>query len=355
MTNAMRDLGWPVDIYLSCVGSSERIGVWFSAVPFDDLQSRANDVTLINLLAPGETFAMHIDANFIRRLVLSLWRKSPKRRGGDGAPDQNGPTHLTDFSYNIGAANRITTNIKGFDERPWPDADFTLNIADMLSTSGGRLRIQSVQSLDVDWSILDLLTLLSWLAGLSLPTLLPLGAIFLSERIYIGSQDTPDVGGGVGQIIGGLVPRRIVLPPFQLPGTSLIRYADFVPDYSRLEITGPAGVTIGGTYDLIERQPLVAIFGPTEIFVYRVGSEPLSIVRDFRWSAGNMQPPVTATWTTSGTIAEVSGNTATLSFEISDLDPGQEFDVWAAVEATDSTGRRAWQSQTVRIRARGRT
>ena len=98
------------------------------------------------------------------------------------------------------------TRIGGFDERPWPDVDFTVSITDTLALSAGGVRCDSVTTLDADTSWLNFLT------GLFLIVFPPLGAVFLVERIIVGSADAPQLGDGPGCSAAALIFREVMIP-----------------------------------------------------------------------------------------------------------------------------------------------
>ena len=107
---------------------------------------------------PGETLTFFINSALIRRQALDGWNAAPKRLNGSGAPDPDGPIHLTGFSVSFESPNRVVTRVDGFDERPWPDVDFRLTTTDTLSLSGGQVQCTSEPDLDVDTrAVLELL------------------------------------------------------------------------------------------------------------------------------------------------------------------------------------------------------
>src|SRR5262249_28298362 len=143
-----------------CQNQSERIGLWFRPVVNpDDNAARDRGLQRLSLLQVGETVVFFINSSLIYRTAFDAWNQQPRRLNGDGNPDPNGPIHLTSFSLSFESPNRVVTRIGGFDERPWPDVDFTVAITDTLALSAGGVRCDSVTTLDADTSWVNFLTL----------------------------------------------------------------------------------------------------------------------------------------------------------------------------------------------------
>jgi hypothetical protein len=189
----------------------------------------------LDIIDTGETAAIFINSALIHRQALEDWNAVPKRRNGDGAPDPNGPVHLTGFSVSFESPNKVVTRVEGFDERPWPDVDFVLKATDTLSLSGTQARCDSQRDLDVDTSWLNFLT------GLFLIVLPPLGIVFLVQGIIIAvtTDDAPDVNAGAGCGVPTLIPKEILISDGQK--------VDFA--YRRLEVF-PGGIVAGGFFSV---------------------------------------------------------------------------------------------------------
>src|SRR5215468_8547335 len=174
VVRAIRDAtGGTADVRALCQNQSERIGLWFRPVVNpDDNAARDRGLQRLSLLQVGETVVFFINSSLIYRTAFDAWNQQPRRLNGDGNPDPNGPIHLTSFSLSFESPNRVVTRIGGFDERPWPDVDFTVAITDTLALSAGGVRCDSVTTLDADTSWLNFLT------GLFLIVFPPLGAVF---------------------------------------------------------------------------------------------------------------------------------------------------------------------------------
>jgi hypothetical protein len=189
VVDAIQSIG--SDVHTACQSGSERVGIWLQAPSGrDDAAVRDRGVADLNVLQSGETFAAMVSAAAIYRKAFNEWRDdnvTPKRLNGDGKPDPHGPVHLTDFQVDFQSPNKVTSTIRGYDERPWPDVDFTLTTTDTLSVSGGRVKCQSAEHFDVDTSVLNLLT---GVFGVLVP---PLGLIFGIEDIIVSGTDAPDI------------------------------------------------------------------------------------------------------------------------------------------------------------------
>jgi hypothetical protein len=271
-------LGLNADVRPKCINRSERIGIWLQpAVNDQDKEARDRGAERLDIIHSGapelETLAFFINSALIRRRAFDSWNATPKRRNGDGAPDPNGPIHLTALSVDFETPNKVVTRINGFDERPWPDVDFVLTITDTLSVAGGEVRCDSQRKLDVDTSWLNFLT------GLFLLVLPPLGIVFLTERIIVGSRDAPDVNAGAGALVPQIIPRKILIPD----GLKV------VASYTRLEVF-PGAVVAGGffTFPPVPRSPKVTITGPDQISV-KEGTA--SVTRSYTLHTDDLRPP----------------------------------------------------------------
>src|SRR6516162_6687620 len=227
---AIRDAtGGTADVRALCQNQSERIGLWFRPVVNpDDNAARDRGLQRLSLLQVGEAVVFFINSSLIYRTAFDAWNQQPRRLNGDGNPDPNGPIHLTSFSLSFESPNRVVTRIGGFDERPWPDVDFTVSITDTLALSAGGVRCDSVTTLDADTSWLNFLT------GLFLIVFPPLGAVFLVERIIVGSADAPQLGEGPGCNAAALIFREVMIP----------RGLKVVFSYQRLNVGSGDGVAL---------------------------------------------------------------------------------------------------------------
>ena len=121
------------DVRALCYGGTERIGIWLrpASNAFDNL---ARDLAMekLEILQQGENLAYFMNAALIGSLAEASWNNQAKRLDGKSNPDPDGPIHLTTFSWSFKSSDQVVTKIGGYDERPWPDVDFTINIVDTL-------------------------------------------------------------------------------------------------------------------------------------------------------------------------------------------------------------------------------
>jgi hypothetical protein len=307
------------DVRTACVNGSQHVGIWLRpSVSEADNQARGRGLDRLNILHAGETLAFFINAGLIRRQAIDGWNAAPKRRDGSGNPDPNGPVHLTGFSVDFQSPNRIVTRITGFDERPWPDVDFTLTATDTFSVSGGQVHVDSARDLDVDTSWLNFLT------GLFLVVLPPLGVVFLVERIIVGSKDAPDIDAGAGAGAAAMIPVEILIPGGQ----------KVVASYSRVEVSS-GGVFAGGTFEVIARTPEVSISGPTLISIVE-GTAAVS--RAYRANMDDLRPPLQISWSGDGLPLNQGQESSSFRFNLSGAQVGQVLSKRVAVQVTDADG-----------------
>jgi hypothetical protein len=264
--------GSTADVRTACINNSQRVGVWLRpVVNGEDNQARDRGLERLNIIGSGEILAFFINSAFIRRQAFDSWNAAPKRRNGDGDPDEDGPVHLTSFSVSFEGPNKVVTRIEGFDERPWPDVDFVLTTTDTLSVASGQVRCDSERDLDVDTSWLNFLT------GLFLLVLPPLGIVFLVQRIIVGSRDAPDLDAGAGGAVPAMIPQEILIPAGK----------KVVASYTRLDVF-PGAIVAGGFFDVVDRTPEVTITGPTLI---SVTEGEASVTRNYTLHTDDLRPP----------------------------------------------------------------
>jgi len=317
---AIRDAtGETADVRALCQNQSERIGLWFRPVMNpDDNAARDRGLQRLNLLQVGETVVFFINSSLIYRTAFDAWNQQPRRLNGDGNPDPNGPIHLTSFSLSFESPNRVVTRIGGFDERPWPDVDFTVAITDTLSLSAGGVRCDSVTTLDADTSWLNFLT------GLFLIVFPPLGAVFLVERIIVGAADAPDLGAGPGCSAAALIFREVMIP----------RGLKVVFSYQRLNV-GTGGIFAGGSFAIVPRTPEVFLTGPTQISVPEGTS---SVVRTYGVRTDDLRGSLHIVWSGDGVALNQGAETTAIRFNLGSASPGQVVAQRVAVRVTDVDG-----------------
>jgi hypothetical protein len=210
------------------------------------------------------------------------------------------------------------TRIGGFDERPWPDVDFTVSITDTLALSAGGVRCDSVTTLDADTSWLNFLT------GLFLIVFPPLGAVFLVERIIVGSADAPQLGEGPGCNAAALIFREVMIP----------RGLKVVFSYQRLNV-GSGGIFAGGSFAIVPRTPEVFLTGPTQISVPEGTS---SVVRTYGVRTDDLRGSLHIVWSGDGVALNQGAETTAIRFNLGSTSPGHVVTQRVAVRVTDVDG-----------------
>jgi hypothetical protein len=300
------------EVRVACVNGTERIGAWLMAMAGrDDAAARSRGLSALSILGASETFAAKVGSAAILRNAYAQWNAAAKRLNGDGNPDPNGPVHLTGFTPRFTAPNTVSATITGFDERPWPDVDFTLATTDSLSVGAGRVQCQSATSFDVDTSVLNVLT---GVFGILVP---PLGLVFGIEDIIVSGADAPSttrasLGGPAVQFFPGTI-----LLPLGLKATAT---------YSRVGVDG-SGITAGGSFSVSLRSPVASISGPRTLSA----ATGVSAVGSYSAITNDMRPPLRYSWSASGSVSQPSAfgtrvtfgsgaKTGSVSVTVSDAD-----------------------------------
>ncbi|MCA1576990.1 MAG: hypothetical protein LC794_06455 [Acidobacteria bacterium] len=338
------------DVRAACINGTQRIGIWLRPyVNESSNQARDRGLERLNILGAGETMTFFVNSGLIRRQALDGWNAAPKRLNGNGDPDPNGPVHLTGFSVSFEGPNRVVSRIDGFDERPWPDADFRLTTTDTLSAVDDQLSCDTESDLNVDTGWLDFLT------GLFLLTLPPLGLVFLAQRLIVGSRDAPDVGAGAGCGALDLIPKEILIP----------RGEKVVAFYRRVTVA-TTGIFAGGSVETMPRTPEVTITGPTQISVVEGAT---SVTRNYTLHTVDLRPPfyevsspnfaarITGPaiprprieWSGDGFALRPSGETTGFRFNLADAQAGQVLTHRVAVVVEDVDGLSASTERIVQI------
>jgi hypothetical protein len=324
-------VGATADVRAACVAGTERVAIWFHPLtPGADTTARDRGLQRLSLLHSGETFACIVNSSLIRSRAQDAWDAAPKRLDGDGHPDPDGPIHLTSFSLSFTSPNRVVTKIGGYDERPWPDVDFTLTTTDTIGASANEITCASSEDLDVDTSWLNFLT------GIFLFVLPPLGLVFLVEDIIVGSVDAPNANAGAGCGAASLIPREILIPG----GLKVVLL------YRRAEVAS-GGLFAGGSYLVIPRDPAVTISGPTQI---AVEEDDALVQRQYTtMAAEDLRPPLEYSWTADGSVISPHSRTTAVRFNTSGTDPGDILTKLVRLRVTDADDLVAQDDVTVRI------
>ncbi len=334
---AIRDTFGPnADIRTTCSRANERIGIWFEPLsPRADSESRDRGLERLQLLRPVELFAIAINSGSIRSAALNFWNTQvPKEFNADLQADSDGPIHLTGFSVSFESPNRVITRIDGFDERPWPDVDFSFVITDRLSILGDQIHCDSSSDLQADTGFLNFLT--GILAGITTVVFGLAGALgflpalptlfFLTEAIVAGTYEPSGGLGGnfaIGCSAALLFPRKILVSGGR----------KFIFFYSRVEVN-PGGIYAGGYFSERLRDPSVSIAGPT-----RVEALPRarSVARRYPIVTEEMVPPLQVNWSAEGRVVSPTAQSSTIVFDIpTGAEDGTVLQKRIAVRVTDT-------------------
>ncbi len=309
------------------------IGIWFRASLSDeDDQARDRGLQAVSILQDAESFAIFINSSYVKAEANRAWQDMPKILNGDFKPDTNGPVHLTSFSVAFQSPDTIITKLGGFDERPWPDVDFVFTIKDIFDVSSAEITVDSSDYLDVDTSVLNLLT------GVLLILLPPLGLVFLTENIIVrvleGEQEDYN-DGGVGKRIASTLPKEIMIEG----GQKLI----FL--YSRAEIS-VGGIFGGGVVLPVQRTPSVDIRGPLNL-TSDSGSQ--SVTKKFKAITEDLRGNLRYRWRVNGAPVSTDTKSPYIRFALGDTEPGQVITKTLSLTVTDADGLSASAEEEVKI------
>jgi len=240
-----------------CVGGVLTVVVWSSPTA-DPCDQRARDrgLAALNLLDPGTNFGFFINAILLEQQALRAFSIAPKQVASNGAPSAFGPIHLTGLSVEFQGPDRVRTLINGFDDRPWPDVNFTLILDDVIEESN--LTCTSTSRVTSDSSLWVTLFGALLVSGLSLflPQLLPLAFLVLASDLQAGGSGDTGLA-GVGRRALALVPREIPLPARKKLTIS----------YRRRHVNKGGLFFAGIVLNPVDRQPKAFIFGPRTLAV----------------------------------------------------------------------------------------
>jgi hypothetical protein len=277
----------------------------------------------------GETIAFAFSPEF-------LYRQAHAQVGvytGDGDPDPNGPVHIQDAWVELSAPDTVITKASGYDERPVPDADFTLTLTEPLTRGGdGQFNVPTKRSIDVDTTWQDILDFALSFSG---PPWSDLG---LAQSWLLHTASAPDKTG-----VGAGVVAAFLGPSVPIPGGKKLQIF-----YTRAEAT-PDGMRVGGVITgESARSPTVSASvlggGPAEIEFSRTQTVA---VRSFGLTdLQDMRPPLSVHWAVDGWPAS---DQPTATVEFSAPAPGTATVETVSVTVTDADGLTAHSDVPVRL------
>jgi hypothetical protein len=326
-----RALGSESEVRTACIDErTQPIGIWLShALTNRDIEARERGLRRLNIVGRGEIFSFFINASTIRRMAQESWDKMPKRLDGDGNPDPKGSVHLTGFSVSFESPDRVIARVTGFDERPWPDAPFTVISTDTLSADGVLIHCDSDIDLDVDTSWI------SFLASFFTFAIPLLGFAFLTELIIIASIDDPDPQAGVGSAAASLLPREILISE----GKKIIF------SYTRIQVA-TTGIFAGGTLNVIPRTPELTINGPSLI---AAEEGTATVTRIYRVFTEDLRPPLHFDWGGDSFVFDRHSNKTGINFSLGTAKAGDVVTHRVTIRVTDADALVGLAEMVVRI------
>ncbi len=277
----------------------------------------------------GETIAFAFSEDFLSRQAYAR----VGRYDGEGNADPNGPVHIENAWVELSPPDTVITKATGFDERPVPDADFTLTFTEPLTLSLGQFDVQTKRSLDVDSTWQDILDVALSFTGM------PWSDLGLYQSIELHTAGPPKDKTGVG---AGIVD-AFLHPTFAVPGGTKI--AVF---YTHVEVTAQ-GIEVGGQITgQAARIPALAVspFGGVAASIEFSQTQTIA-ERGFGISGlQDLLPPLSLSWAVDG---EPAGNQPTLTVQFSAPAPGTATVETVSLTVTDRDGLTAHAEIPVRL------
>jgi hypothetical protein len=273
----------------------------------------------VDLLESGEAFAIFITRAYVRRRALQIWNNLPKRLDGDGNFSSRGPVHLTGMNVSFVAPDKIVTRIDGYDERPWPDVDFTRTITDTLDGDSAGVLCETTQDTDASFNWLHVLT--------TLTIALPWHLFLFIDGLTSGSGGND--GGGVGCGIANFMPVE-----FNIGGGDKL-----IISYRDVRVTS-GGITAAGAAFPTPREPSARIIGDR---FKSVKSGATTVTMEFKVNTTDMREP-TYNWFADGTVFSRNQVMTLVRFNVDDIPPGTSVNRTVTVNVRDADGLQASDS-----------
>ena len=330
------EMGPQSDVRYVCANGAGGIGIWLRPAGSPEADAaRARGAQRIEMLRPGEQFAVFVSAAFVKAVANEAFDRAPKRTDHDGNPQPDGPVHLTGFSVQLQFPDKIITTISGFDESRNPDVTFRLIITDRLRVSGGAVEVDTDTDLEVDQSWLQFLAGITAVAGVLVnPTFLLASAGFIIVSSIVGSTDLDDDNAAAGAAVLERIPSDIFISGGQ----------KLVPVYNRVTVS-TAGVVAGGEALLVPRDPLVSVLGARQIAVIEGET---TATRSYQAITRDLRNPIRFRWT-GGTLSNERGRVTKVTFDLTGLNVGKAVFRDVRVTATDADNLTSEAAAPVRI------
>lgn len=323
------------DVRSETVSGSTRFGIWLrpAGEPGDDL-ARGRGLDALTLLRAGESFAAHVSAGFLQRSAQIAWLQAPQRIDDEGHARPDGPLHLTDFTVELQAPDRVVTVLTGRDPRPRPDVQFRLVTTETLAAADGAVRCFSHLLLDAGEAPLN------GLGGVLRHSLPATAAWFAPQSaVVVGpleGEEARITAASAGRSVTRLLPREILIAGGR----------KVVLDYQGLEV-GPEGIRGGGSWRAADRHATVVVVRPE---VITAEFPDPTCTAQLRLRTTDLRPPFREVrWVASGMVANPRARSTPVVFELRGARPRQTLARRVAVQVTDADGLTAAVQDTLLI------
>jgi hypothetical protein len=337
------------DAYIdtACVGATPAdqataFGVWLTP-PASEEQRKQHHRGLTELggRTPSQTISFFLNGRLFRDLTATAWNDPGmyKRLDDNGIPQLDGPVHLTDLKVSMQPPDTLVTTVSGFDDRPWPDADFTLTIAEAYKVDqfAGTLNYTPTQTLDIDTGFSTVLAaalaLTVFASGwFALPFML---AVYQTVKLHQAEEEGVDDQKGAGSTVTD----HFLLPAIPIPGKKKLP----ISYLGNVEVRS-YGLFAGGLLlPEVPRTPSIALVGPRSI---KAAAGQGLVKGHYHAEVDDLLGPVVYTWTSDG---EVIGEGAKVTVHFDTPPPGKTDRRHVTVTATDSDGMVVSETRKVRI------
>lgn len=321
------------DIRVKCANGLLTIGVWPPIVAGDncDEQARERGFDRIDLIDPSfGNLGLFINSAFISQQAAKAFAAAPKQLATNGAPSASGPIHLTGISVTFQAPDTVNTLVTGFDDRPWPDVDFTLTMTDRLQAN-----LQAVSTSDVatddSWKAVLGAILLGG-ASYFLPLLLPVTLFVLANDLDAAVGQSGGSGGGNAS--SGAGARALALVPVDVP---LKGGSKLAATYGRAPVVNGGGIYFNGAAFPATRTPSISITGPASL---TLPANLASVSGAFAIHAIDTFGTLTIAWSggTGVTVASPSAAQTRATFARGKHTAGTSFTASVRVTVSDQDG-----------------
>lgn len=350
------------EVRVSCETGVISIMVWGTRVPPGSCQDLARQRARIPNLRAGGNFGVFLNSSLIRRLTAEAFQNAPKTYAPNGVPSLSGPIHLTGMSIAIKPPDTIETHISGYDERPWPDVDFTKILIDRLKT----LRQCETTERTEHGVVEQIIATLSAIIGsIIIPLLIPFAAFALFQNVAaVIRQPDGSPQGGVGCRVLESLPDEIALPqtgglsgtldPGRLARARVPSVLDVQREKLVIAYGQPAvdqrGLFVSALATPQPRVPSIQIAGPASLTILRHGPQTFG---EYRVSADDFFGRLSFDWSASGGTAVHIENPdrsrTRIDFRRGDAQDGDTFERTISVRVTDQEGSSATASRTITL------